>query len=124
MSTKGEHAKLRQQDDYVSGWSVLLGGLVVLTVSAVMVVWAWAATDSIKASLRPSRDFPEQRMKPRRSVQAESEALFSEEPGAGEGLNERQRRSLDGYRWLDPDRKIVTLPIDQAMDRIVRESTR
>ena len=124
MSTEREHAKLRQQDDHVSGWSVLLGGLVVLAISAVMVVWAWAATDSIEASLRPSGDFPEQRLGPRRSVQAINQALFSEEPGEGESLNDRKRSSLDGYRWLDPERRIVTLPIDQAMDRIVRESTR
>jgi hypothetical protein len=124
MSTERKHAPLRQQDDHVSGWYVLLGGLVVLAISAVMVVWAWAATDSIEASLRPSNDFPEQRLGPRRSVQAENQSLFAEEPGAGEILNAQKRSSLDGYRWIDPDRRIVTLPIDQAMDRVVRESTR
>lgn len=124
MSTEREHAPLRQQETHVSGGRVLLGGLVVLAISAVLVVWAWAATDNIESSLRPSKDFPEQRLGPRRSVQAIHQALFSEEPGAGESLNNRKRSSLDGYRWIDPERRIVTLPIDQAMDRIVRESAR
>jgi hypothetical protein len=124
MSAEREPPKLRQQDDQVSGGRVLLGGLVVLAISAVMVVWAWAATGSIEASLRPSLDFPEQRLGPRRAVQAINQALFSEEPGAGERLNARKRRALDAYRWLDPERRIVTLPIDQAMDRLARESTR
>jgi len=124
MSAGRENAGLRQEDDHVSGGRVLLGGLVVLAISAVMVVWAVAATASIEASLRPSRDFPEQRLGSRRTVQAINQALFSEEPGEGERLNARKRNALDAYRWIDPDRRIVTLPIDQAMDRIARESTR
>lgn len=121
MST--EHPELRQEDDRVSGLPVVLGALVVLTISAVMVVWAWTATDTYVARLRPSMSFPEERLGPRRPMQGLSVALFGDEPGAGELLNARQRRSLDVYRWLDPDRRIVTLPIDRAMDRIAREST-
>ena len=124
MSTQPDHGRLLQEEDHVSGGRVLLGGLVVLAISAVMVVWAWAATDSIEATLRPSRDFPEQRLRPRRAMQTINQSLFSEEPGEGERLNERKRSSLDAYRWIDPNRRIVTLPIDQAMDRVAQESTR
>ncbi len=124
MSAPHDNAPLLQEEDRVSRRDVLVGMLIVVAVSAAMVVWACATTAQVSAGLRPSRDYPEQRLQPRESPPQANEPLFAEQPGPGEQLNADQARSLTTYRWLDKSRGIVTLPIDQAMDRIAGESAR
>lgn len=121
MSTEPENPDLLQEDDHVSHRNVILGMLVVFAVTAAMIVWAWATTDQGLAEKRPSRDFPEERLGPRKDVQGVRQAILRHR-GVGETRDPYPRRELDAYRWLDPDRRIVTLPIEQAMDRIAQES--
>jgi hypothetical protein len=123
--TETENPELRQEDDQVSHLQVILGILVVLAVTAVMVVWAWVTTNQGLAERRPSRDFPEQRLGPRRNVEGIGESIFNERVrGETTDVPGLQKRSIEGYRWLDRDRRIVTLPIEQAMDRIAEENAR
>jgi hypothetical protein len=123
VSAHLDSADLPQEEDRVSLPRVLLGTGIVLALCATMVVWAWATTDQVTARLRPSKDFPEERLEPSGSPPRANEALFGQ-PGVGERLNARRRAELATYRWLDRSRGIVTLPIDQAMDRIAGESTK
>jgi hypothetical protein len=125
MSNETENPELRQEDDQVSHLSVILGILLVLSVTAVMTVWAWATTDQRLAARRPSLDFPEARLGPRRDVQGVREAIFRHSTvGETADVRHLQQRSLETYRWLDRDRRTVTLPIELAMDRIAEESAR
>ena len=123
MSTEPENPDLLQEDDHVSHLGVILGMLLVFAVTAAMIVWAWATTDHGLAERRPSRDFPEARLGPRRDVQGVRQAILRQR-GVGEVRDPYSPRELDAYRWLDVDRQIVTLPIEQAMDRIAEESAR
>jgi hypothetical protein len=123
MSAPPESGPLLQEEDRVSRLHVLAAMAAVLAISATMVVWAWATTDQVTAARRPTRDYPEERLTPRSGPPGTNELLYGQ-PGAGERLNAREHRSLTTYRWLDPGRRIVTLPIDQAMDRIAGESTK
>ena len=123
MSTEPENPDLLQEDDHVSHRNVILGMLVVFAVTAAMIVWAWAMTDQGLAEKRPSRDFREERLGPRKDVEGVRQAILRYR-GVGETHEPYPRRELDTYRWLDPDRQIVTLPIEQAMDRIAQESAR
>lgn len=124
MSAPGRNPTLLQEEDHVSRVHVLVAILIVLSISAVMVVWAWATTAQVTATLRPSRDYPEERLQPRASPPQANEPLFTEQRGLGERLNAGEARALTTYRWLDRSRGIVTLPIDQAMDRIAEGSAR
>jgi hypothetical protein len=124
MSAPPRNPDLLQEEDQVSRAHVIMAMLGVLAISAGMVVWAWATTAQLTTSLRPTRDFPEQRLQPSASPPQANEPLFGEQPGLGEQLNADQERALTTYRWLDRSRGIVTLPIDQAMDRIAGESAR
>ena len=123
MSARQENTDLPQEEDRVSRRNVLLGVMLTLASTTVMVVWAWATNDQVMASRRPAGDFEEERLEPSKSPPRVNELLFGQ-PGEGERLVARQRRSLTTYRWLDQSRGIVTLPIDEAMDRIARESAR
>ena len=125
MSTETENPELRQEDDQVSRSRVILGTLVVLVITAVMIVWAWVTTDQVLADRRPSRDFPEERLGPRRDVEGVHQAIFNQRVrGETTDVPAVQRRSIEGYRWLDRDRRTVTLPIEQAKDRIAEEAAR
>lgn len=123
MSTEPENPDVLQEDDHVSHLGVILGMLVVFAITAAMIVWAWATTDQGLAERRPSGDFPEERLGPRRDVQGVRQAILRQR-GVGEVRDAHSPGELDTYRWLDPDRRIVTLPIEQAMDRVVEESAR
>lgn len=123
MSTEPDNHGLLQEDDQVSRLGVILGMLLVFAITAAMIVWAWATTDQGLAERRPSRDFLEARLGPRRDVQGVRQAILRH-GGVGEVRDAHSPRELDAYRWLDPDRRIVTLPIEQAMDRIAEESAR
>ena len=123
MSTEPESHDLLQEDDHVSHLGVILGMLLVFAVTAVMIVWAWATTDHGLAERRPSGDFPEERQGPRKDVQGVRQAILRHR-GVGEVRDLHSPSELDAYRWLDADRRIVTLPIEQAMDRVAEESAR
>jgi hypothetical protein len=123
MIPSPESSDLPQEEDHVSHRDVILGMLVVFVVTAVMIIWAWATTDLGLAARRPARGFPEERLGPRRDVEDVREAIFRQR-GVGEVRESHPGRALEVYRWLDPKRRIVTLPIDQAMDRVVEESAR
>ncbi len=121
MSAHRHGADLPQEEDRVSHLGVILGMGLALSISAAMVVWAWATNDQVTASRRPPEDLGEARLEPPGSPPRVNELLFGQ-PGEGERLIARQRQWLDTYRWLDQSRDIVTLPIDEAMDRIAGES--
>lgn len=123
MSAPRENASLLQEEDRVSRLRVLAGMAAVLAISTVMVVWAWATTTEVTASLRPTNDYPEERLHKGSGPPGTNELLFGQ-PGVGERLNADERHALTLYRWLDRSQQIVTLPIDQAMDRIAAESAK
>ena len=123
MIPSPERSDLLQEEDHVSRRDVILGMLAVLAVSAVMIIWAWATTEVGLAARRPAGELAEARLGPRRDVEGVREAIFRH-GGVGEVREARPERALEVYRWLDPERRIVTLPIDQAMDRIAEESAR
>ena len=124
MSAPHHEARFPQEEDKVSPLSVMMAAVIVVVTFTVMVVWAWATTVQVMTSLRPSRDYPEERLRPSASPRQANQPLFFGEPGLGERLNAEQERELTQYRWLDRSRGIVTLPIEQAMDRIAGESAR
>ena len=123
MSAPPANTDLLQEEDHVSRLAVILGMLGTLSICAAMVVWACATTDQVTAARTPPGDREDERLEPSRRPPRVNQLLFGQ-PGEGERLLARQRRWLTTYRWLDEGRQIVTLPIDEAMDRIAGESAR
>ncbi len=48
---------------------------------------------------------------------------ISQSPEEISNLIARQQAELHSYRWIDPKRKIASIPIDRAMERVVAELT-
>lgn len=123
MSAPQETPGLLQEEDRVSRPWVIAGMAAVMAISTVMVVWAWGTTAEVTASLHPTKGYPDEGLRPGSGPPGTNELLFGQR-GVGERLNARQRRDLTLFRWIDRSRRIVTLPIDQAMDRIAGESAK
>lgn len=117
MTYRAHNPGLHQEDDEVPAWKVILATVVMLVISAVMVIWAVSANAAHFAYFRPSGAFPEQHLGPRHMVARVREDIFGEQRGAS--FLALKRAELDGYAWVDRDRGVVRIPIEQAMDLVV-----
>ena len=110
MTYRVRNPDLYQEDDRVSGWQVLLAVGATLAVSAIMVVWAVSANAAHEATFRPSGVWPERWLGSRHMVSGVREDLFGEQ--RGKSFLGEQRALLEGYGVVDPERRIVHVPID------------
>jgi hypothetical protein len=117
MTYRVRNPELFQEDDRVPAWRVLLAVGVTLAISALMVVWAVSANAAHFAALRPSGAFPEQWLGPRHMVSTIREDLFGEQRGLS--FDAEQRNLLEAYGVVDPERRIVHVPIDVAIDLVL-----
>lgn len=124
MNEQPRHLDLPQEEDRVPWRKVSLGFIAILAVMAVMIIVAWASMKSREETRRPGGDFPEERLGERKMVSEVHEDLFSDAPGFGQLLNAQKQRALSTYGWVDKERRIIHVPIDQAMDIVVEESRR
>jgi hypothetical protein len=74
---------------------------------------AYVLLHAREGSLRPSRDWPEQRLPPPHRV-AEIRAEPFDLPHPRPNLAAEKRRILQSYGWVDRPRGLVHLPIDVA----------
>jgi hypothetical protein len=124
MNEEPARPDLPQEEDQIPWRRVLFGFGVMLAVMAVMIAVAFGILQAREERLRPGRLFPEQTLNARDLKSEVHEDLFSESPGFGQQLNEQKRRALSTYGWVDKERRIIRVPIDQAMDIVVEENRR
>jgi len=117
MTYRERNPELHQEDDLVPGRNVVLAILITLVVSAIMVIWAVSANAAYEAALRPSGVFPERWLGPRHMVAGVREDLFGEQRGAS--FNARELAELEGYGWVDRERRVVHIPVSEAIDLVV-----
>ncbi len=122
MTYRFRNPELHQEEDVVVAWKVVLAVLVTLVISAALVVWAVSALADDERDLRPSGGFPEKWIGPRHTVAQVREDLFGERVGAS--LDGRERAELEGWGWVDRERRVVHIPIERAIDLVVQGSGR
>jgi hypothetical protein len=120
MIYRAGHPDLQQEDDVVPRRAILGVLASVLAIFALLIAWAWHALRKEEATIRPSRAFPERTYVPRRDVQKLQERLYDGE-GAGQALKKRQREALRSFGWVDRDKGIVSIPIDDAISIVSQE---
>lgn len=119
MTYRVRNPDLYQEDDLVPRWKVLAACGLTALISALLVVWAVAATDARMGELRPSRVFPERWLGTRHMVARVREDYFGEQHGRSfDGLKQAE---LDSYGWVDPAHRIARIPIQRAIDLVIRE---
>jgi len=118
MISLPKNADIRQEEDQLPGATILLVAAAMALVLALLIAWAWYALQQRERVLRPSSKFPERELGPRHAVDEELEDIFGDK-GRGEVLSERKRKEISEFHWVDRQRGIVTIPIDDAIDLLV-----
>jgi hypothetical protein len=122
----GEHAhpaelEVVQEDDAVASRklsAVLVTGIIV-TIAAV------AVSGWILAAVRAGLPWHEAAFAPVAPGQIDRvHQTPIERARHGWALRDRQRRSLEEYRWVDRDRGIAQIPIERAMQIVVDEAAK
>lgn len=123
MNEELRHPDVHQEEDTIPWGRVLLGVLVSFALIAALIVAAWSSLKTSEARIRPAGVFPEERLGPRRSV-AEVQADLFGEIEVGRRLNDRKRKDLSSFAWVNRGQKRVRVPIDLAMALVVEEHRR
>ena len=118
MSETTKNTDLHQEEDQLPRGTLLLTAAAMGLVLALLVTWAWYSLQQREHLLRPSRVFPERDLGPRRAVGEELEDIFGDE-GRGQVLNERKRKEISRFQWVDRQKRIVAIPVDDAIELLL-----
>jgi hypothetical protein len=117
------HPEIRQEEDSPR-WGRVLGAFFgAIVIAIILSAWGWTAYNAREASLRPSHEFPEQKLGPRREIGMIHEELF-DEARPGQTLFKEQREALGRFGVVDPSHGVVSIPIDDAIQLLVKEKGR
>jgi hypothetical protein len=113
--------EVAQEDDAVASRkvsAVMATGVVVTVLSVAVAGWLLSAT---RAGL-PWHEAASAPIAPRQIARIHQTPIERDRHGLD--LRERQRRSLEEYRWLDRERGVVQIPIDRAMQIVVDDAAK
>ncbi len=123
MSYRFRRSEVRQEEDTVPWGLVGYAFFLMVVLSLALIACAHSLMKAREGELRPSGAFPEKHLSPRREVARVEQELYGEQ-GKGQALEAKERRALEHYHWVDKDRGLVSIPIDQAMDLVLEERPR
>jgi hypothetical protein len=123
MNEGPRNPDLHQEEDRLPWPIILLVALVMVLLGALLVIWAWYGLKRREHVLRPTGVFPEKELRARHPVEEELEDIFAAQ-GRGQVLNERKRRDISTFQWVDRRRGIVAIPIEDAVTLVVEERRR
>jgi hypothetical protein len=123
MKTRKHNPLVRQEEDRLPPRRIVHAILATLGFALVLGFVSWRIQRSREDALRPAKNFPEQFLGPIQERSNVHEELFSSR-GRGQVLMRAQRQELGRFAWVDPERRIVRVPIDVAMDLVVREGAK
>jgi hypothetical protein len=128
MTTRYRRPDVRQEEDDLPWRRILLLAAAIITLLVMLVLWAASLLRGTQAELRPSGRFPERDLGPRGEVSGIQQRLFMEkttgEAGPGTRINRNKRRDLSSFGWVDKERGVVSIPIDDAMELVAGEGGR
>lgn len=105
---------VRQEHDLLPPRLILYIMIGVIAFSVLLVYVAWRLQVYKTLELRPSGRFPEEHIELPIGVERIRFTLF-DRPAAGIALHAEQRRALESYGWVDKERRIARIPIEEAM---------
>jgi hypothetical protein len=118
MSSIPKNEELHQEEDQLPWLTLLLTATAMALVLALLIAWAWYSLQQRERVLRPSLRFPERELGPRHPVEEELEDIFGDK-GRGEVLNDRKRKEISQFQWVDRQKRLVTIPVDDAIDLLL-----
>jgi len=112
---------VHQEEDVVASRSLVRIGAVSVVVGAIGVLAAGGILAMREGELKPSSAGPiRPRPGPREISQVEQTPIW--DTRVAKDLRDEQRRELAAWGWADRDAGIARIPIERAMDMVVKES--
>src|SRR5262249_6935268 len=109
--------RLQQEPDTISLRTGLLATGAFLLIGGVLSVIAWGITRTSLSDLRPGGRFPERHIDAQGRL-AEVRSSLIDQTAPGLTRKRQEEEILRTYGWVDPRKRIVRIPIDQAMDLV------
>ncbi|WP_437283451.1 hypothetical protein WME90_23610 [Sorangium sp. So ce375] len=131
MTSHYRRPDVHQEEDVVPWKTILAIAFAVVVIFIVLGLWAWMLMRGREAELRPAGKSAERASEislPRGQAASVDQRIFRREEigeeGVGEALNRRKREELGRFGWVDRNRGLAQIPIEDAMNLIVEESRR
>jgi hypothetical protein len=119
-SGPGDGGRLRQEAEGIRALSVGASLVGTFVFGALLVGAAYFWLQARERQARPSRVFDETNLRLQERVSGVLQEPF-EIPGARPSERERQEGELRRFSWVDRSRRIVRIPIEQAMQLMARD---
>jgi hypothetical protein len=115
--------EVHQEEDLVASRRVLTVGVLAVVIGAVGVFFAGLIVACDTGALQPSFAGPHGPRAARPQI-SHVEQTPIRDAERGVDLRNAQRRKLETWGWVDRDSGVATIPIETAIDIIVRETSR
>jgi hypothetical protein len=109
-----------QADEHVAGTKVVAIGVTALVVFGAAVAWSAKILDRTTRTLSPSGPLPVGKEIGKAEIGIVDQTPFETTRGA-ELYRREQLKRLNGYGWVDPNKGIIHVPIDRAIDELLSQ---
>jgi hypothetical protein len=109
-----------QADEHVAGFKIVAVGVIALVVFGAATVWSSRILDRSARALSPTGPIAAAKDIGKAEIGIVDQTPFETTRGA-EHYRRRERERLNSYGWVDPQKGIIHVPIDAAIDRFLAE---
>jgi hypothetical protein len=109
-----------QADEHVASFKVVAVGIVALIIFGAATVWSSRILRGTTRTLQPTGPIAPGKDIGKAEIGIVDQTPFETTRGA-ERYRRRDLDRLNSYGWVDPDKGIIHVPIDRAIDRFLAE---
>jgi len=112
-----------QADEHVAGFKIVAVGVIALLVFGAATVWSARILDRTARTLSPAGPLPVGKEIGKPEIGIVDQTPFETTRGAETYRREALQR-LNSYGWVDPQKGVIHVPIDKAIDEMLAEQQR
>jgi len=112
-----------QADERVSSFKIVAVGVIALLVFGAATVWSARILDRTARTLSPAGPLPVGKEIGKPEIGIVDQTPFETTRGAEKYRGEALQR-LNSYGWVDPQKGVIHVPIDKAIDEMLAEQQR
>jgi len=112
-----------QADEHVASFKIVAVGVIALVVFGAATVWSARILDRTARTLSPAGPLPVGKEIGKPEIGIVDQTPFETTRGAEKYRGEALQR-LNSYGWVDPQKGVIHVPIDKAIDEMLAEQQR
>ena len=109
-----------QADEHVATFKIVAVGVIALIVFGAATVWSSRILDRTARTLSPAGPLPVGKEIGKAEIGIVDQTPFETTRGAAQYRREALQR-LNSYGWVDPQRGLIHVPIDKAIDQLLSQ---